>query len=43
MEAATKNAEDLLGNLTLTLNRTRQAIITGELMEIVGGAEALSG
>jgi len=43
MEAATKNAGELIEGLTLTLNRTRQTIITNEIMEIVGGAEALAG
>lgn len=42
MEAATKNAGELINNLTLDLNRTRQAIITREIAEIVGGAEALA-
>ena len=42
MDAATKNAGDLLDNLTLTMNRTRQGIITGEIAELVGGAEALA-
>jgi F-type H+-transporting ATPase subunit gamma len=41
MESATKNASDLIGQLTLLYNRTRQAVITKELMEIVSGAEAL--
>ncbi|MBS2028058.1 MAG: ATP synthase F1 subunit gamma [Deltaproteobacteria bacterium] len=41
MESATKNATDLIGQLTLLYNRTRQAVITKELMEIVSGAEAL--
>ncbi|MFN0064211.1 MAG: ATP synthase F1 subunit gamma [Myxococcaceae bacterium] len=41
MENATSNATDLIGALTLTYNRTRQAVITKELMEIVSGAEAL--
>lgn len=42
MDAATKNAGELIDALTLGLNRQRQAIITGEIMEIVGGAEALA-
>jgi F-type H+-transporting ATPase subunit gamma len=33
----------MIGNLTLQFNRARQAAITKELMEIVGGAEALKG
>jgi len=41
MEAATKNADEMLDNLTLTLNRVRQASITTELIEIVAGAQAL--
>ncbi len=42
MESATKNAEDLIDRLTLQRNRARQAAITGELMEIIAGAEALN-
>jgi F-type H+-transporting ATPase subunit gamma len=41
MESATKNAEEMIGMLTLQYNRARQAAVTKELMEIVGGAEAL--
>ncbi|NVJ19846.1 MULTISPECIES: ATP synthase F1 subunit gamma [Myxococcus] len=41
MENATSNASDMISSLTLTYNRTRQAVITKELMEIVSGAEAL--
>ncbi len=41
MEAATKNAKEMIGKLTLEFNRARQAIITKEISEIVGGAEAL--
>ncbi len=41
MEAATKNAEDVIAALTLQYNRARQAYVTKELMEIVSGAEAL--
>src|SRR5262249_12412841 len=41
MEKATSNASEMIGRLTLFYNRTRQAVITKELMEIVGGAEAL--
>jgi F-type H+-transporting ATPase subunit gamma len=41
MENATNNASDLIGTLTLTLNRTRQAAITKEILEVVSGAEAL--
>jgi len=43
MENATKNAEELIDNLTLQRNRARQAAITNELMEIISGAEALKG
>jgi F-type H+-transporting ATPase subunit gamma len=41
MDAATRNAKDMIGRLTLLYNRARQAAITKELMEIIGGAEAL--
>ena len=41
MTSATDNADELLRGLTLTLNRTRQAKITTEISEIVGGANAL--
>jgi F-type H+-transporting ATPase subunit gamma len=43
MESATKNAKEAIGRYTLQYNRARQAAITKELMEIVGGAEALKG
>lgn len=43
MDKATENAGDLLKQLRLTYNRSRQAAITKEILEIVGGAEALSG
>ena len=43
MDKATENAGDLLKELKLTYNRTRQAAITREILEIVAGAEALSG
>ncbi len=43
MDAATKNATEMIANLTLQYNRARQAAITKELMEIIGGAEALKG
>ena len=43
MDAATSNAGDRIGRLTLQYNRARQAAITMELMEIIGGAEALKG
>jgi F-type H+-transporting ATPase subunit gamma len=41
MDNATKNARDMMASLTLQLNRTRQAIITKELIEIISGADAL--
>lgn len=41
MDNATRNAGDMIGKLTLTYNRTRQAQITKELIEIISGAEAL--
>jgi F-type H+-transporting ATPase subunit gamma len=41
MDSATKNAAEVIGQLTLVYNRARQAAITTELMEIIGGAEAL--
>jgi F-type H+-transporting ATPase subunit gamma len=41
MENSTKNAGEMLGKLTLTYNRTRQASITTELIEIISGATAL--
>ena len=41
MDAATRNAKDMIARLTLIYNRARQAAITKELMEIIGGAEAL--
>ncbi len=43
MENATKNAGDMIQRYTLQYNRARQAAITKELAEIVGGAEALKG
>lgn len=41
MDNATRNANDMINNLTLTYNRTRQTHITTELIEIISGAEAL--
>jgi F-type H+-transporting ATPase subunit gamma len=41
MDSATNNASDMIDRLTLQYNRARQAAITTELMEIIGGAEAL--
>ncbi len=43
MDAASRNAKDLIGKITLQANRVRQASITTELMEIVSGAESLKG
>ncbi|HEY2325565.1 MAG TPA: ATP synthase F1 subunit gamma [Thermoanaerobaculia bacterium] len=43
MEAATKNASDMISHLTLTYNRIRQAAITKEIIEIVSGAAAAEG
>ena len=43
MHKATDNASDLLSDLKLTYNKARQAAITTEILEIVGGAEALEG
>lgn len=42
MHKATDNATELLKNLTITYNKVRQASITNEIVEIVGGAEALN-
>lgn len=42
MDSATKNAVEMIDDLILKLNRTRQAIITREIAELVGGAEALT-
>lgn len=42
MDSASKNAGELIDSLTLGLNRTRQSIITREIAELVGGAEALA-
>jgi len=42
MESATKNSKEMIERLTLLRNRARQALITKELMEIIGGAEAIS-
>jgi F-type H+-transporting ATPase subunit gamma len=43
MDNATKACKDMIENLTLTYNKARQAAITADLMDIVGGAEALKG
>jgi F-type H+-transporting ATPase subunit gamma len=41
MDAATKNSADMIGALTLYMNKVRQAAITREIIEVVSGAEAL--
>jgi F-type H+-transporting ATPase subunit gamma len=41
MRSASENAQDMIGNLTLEMNRVRQAEITQEILEVVAGAEAL--
>jgi F-type H+-transporting ATPase subunit gamma len=43
MDNATSACRDIVSNLTLVYNKARQAAVTGELMDIVGGAEALKG
>jgi len=43
MKSATDNAEELIKSLSRIMNRARQDAITTEIMEIVGGAEALGG
>ena len=43
MDAATRNADDMLGRLSHELNRARQSAITSELAEIIAGADALEG
>ena len=42
MKSATENANDMIKQLSMTYNRARQSQITGEIMEIIGGVEALS-
>lgn len=42
MDSATENAQDLLRDLSIEYNKARQATITNEILEIVGGAEALA-
>jgi F-type H+-transporting ATPase subunit gamma len=42
MRNATDNAEELVGTLTLDYNKARQLSITSDLLDIVGGAEALA-
>ena len=41
MNSATENANELIGDLTLSYNRARQAAITQEITEIIGGVAAL--
>ena len=41
MDNATRNADEMIDKLTITYNRSRQATITSELIEIISGAEAL--
>lgn len=43
MKNATENAEEMIRNLSRTYNRARQSQITGEIMEVIGGVEALKG
>jgi F-type H+-transporting ATPase subunit gamma len=43
MKAATENADEMIRQLSMTYNRARQSQITGEIMEIIGGVEALNG
>ncbi|MEM8734150.1 MAG: ATP synthase F1 subunit gamma [Planctomycetota bacterium] len=43
MKSATENAGEIIKQLSMTFNRARQAKITGEIMEIIGGVEALEG
>jgi F-type H+-transporting ATPase subunit gamma len=43
MDSASRNAKEMISRLTLQYNRARQAAITKELLEIIGGAEALKG
>jgi F-type H+-transporting ATPase subunit gamma len=43
MSNASENAGELMKSLTLSYNKARQAAITQELLEVVGGAEALNG
>ena len=42
MKAATENADEMIRQLSMTYNRARQSQITGEIMEIIGGVEALN-
>ncbi|RMD60062.1 MAG: F0F1 ATP synthase subunit gamma, partial [Nitrospirae bacterium] len=42
MENATRNADEMIDTLTLEFNKARQAAITKEMLDIIGGAEAIS-
>ena len=42
MKSATESADDMIRSLSMSYNRARQSQITGEIMEIIGGVEALS-
>jgi F-type H+-transporting ATPase subunit gamma len=42
MKSATENAGEMISSLSIAYNRARQSQITGELLEILGGAEALN-
>jgi len=41
MDTATKNSTEMIGSLTLNMNKVRQAAITREIIEVVSGAQAL--
>ena len=41
MKSATENADEMIKHLSMTYNRARQSQITGELLEVMGGVEAL--
>ena len=41
MKSATENASDMIKRLSMTYNRARQSQITNEILEVLGGAEAL--
>ena len=43
MDNASSNCKDMITSLTMVYNKARQAAITKELMDIIGGAEALKG
>ena len=42
MDNATENAEEMIEEMTLTMNRLRQESITSELIDVVGGVEAMN-